>query len=150
MSIDKALVKYPNLVTRLAPGATQLAEVNVDLSWSYEPQSPRMDYTVDYDQTYASGSSKLEYILEFDAQGQLIGGEWGTFEATQPTSQVPDFIYGFKKDSKPFDDLAEGFDYSGIIGQIHSCALKDQADGVEVVGSKNLSYVNCEISKAAL
>ena len=148
MSIEKALEKYPNLATRLAPGVAKLAEVNVNLQWSYEPQSPSIDYTAEYDTRYSKGSSNLQYILEFDAEGQLIGGEWGTFEAAQPSSQVPDFIYGFKKDSKPGDDLAAGFDYSGIIGQIHACSLKDQADGVELVRSSRLSYVNCEISKA--
>jgi hypothetical protein len=140
---------YPGLAKRVAPGTKKVAQVKVNLKWSYEPSAPIMDYTSEYDLRYAKGPSELEYILEFNAKGQLIGGEWGTFAKTQPTSQVPDFIYGFKKGSKPMDNLQTGFDYSGIIGQIHACSLKDTADGTEVVRGTSLSYVNCEISKAA-
>ncbi|HYX32657.1 MAG TPA: hypothetical protein VE954_06055 [Oligoflexus sp.] len=145
----QAILEYPGLVKRLAPGAVTVAEVNVKLKWSYEPQGPSMNYTPEYDLRYAQGPSDLQYVLEFDAQGKLIGGEWGTLAQAQPTSQVPDFIYGFKKDSKPIDNLQTGFDFSGIIGQIHSCSLKETADGTETVNGSRLTYVNCEMSKAA-
>jgi hypothetical protein len=139
---------YPAVAERLAPGTSSVAEVSVNLAWSYEPSAPQMNYTPEYDLRYARGSSELQYILEFDAKGQLIGGEWGSFAEAQPSSQVPDFIYGFRKGSKPFDNIASGFDYSGIIDQIHACSLKDNADGTETVQGSRLSYVNCEISKA--
>ncbi|WP_141735116.1 hypothetical protein [Oligoflexus tunisiensis] len=148
-SVAALIKEYPGLMKRLAPGAATVVEVKVDLQWSYEPRGPMMDYTPEYDLRYATGPSELEYFLEFDASGRLIGGEWGTFSKPQPSSQVPDFIYGFKKGSEPMDNLSSGFDYNGIIGQIHDCSLKATADGTEVVRNSRLSYVNCEITKAA-
>lgn len=142
--------EYPGLTKRVAPGTAKVAQVKVRLQWSYEPSAPSMNYTPDYDLRYAKGPSDLEYILEFNAKDQLIGGEWGTFTETQPSSQVPDFIFGYKKGSKPLDRIESGFDYSGIIDQIHACSLKATADGTEVVRGAPMTYVNCEISKVAL
>jgi hypothetical protein len=141
---------YPGLIKRVAPGTVKVAQVQVRLKWSSEPSAPVMDYTPQYDLDYANGPSNLEYILEFNDKDQLIGGEWGNFKETQPSSQVPDFIYGYKKGSKPLDSIQSGFDYSGIIGQIHACSLKASADGTEVVRGMSMTYVNCEISKVAL
>lgn len=139
----------PGLAQRFAPGTVSVLPVKVSLQWSYEPARPRMNYDVEYDQYYAQGGSDLEYILEFDRYDRLIGGEWGTFGRVQPSDQVPDFIFGYKKDSKPVDALTEGFDYTGIVGQIHACSLKPDAEGVERVGSQQLSFVTCDITKAA-
>lgn len=147
--LAKVIKDYPGLAKRVSPGTDSIAQVSVNLKWSYEPNSPSFDYTREYDERYATGPSNLQYILEFDEAGKLIGGEWGTFVETQPSSQVPDFIFGYKKGSKPLDSLAAGFDYSGIIGKIHACSLKDTADGSEMVRGSRLSYVNCDISKAA-
>jgi hypothetical protein len=141
---------YPGLIKRVAPGTVKVAQVQVRLKWSSEPSAPVMDYTPQYDLDYANGPSNLEYILEFNDKDQLIGGEWGNFKEAQPSSQVPDFIYGYKKGSKPLDRIESGFDYSGIIGQIHACSLKATADGTEVVRGAPMTYVNCEISKVAL
>jgi hypothetical protein len=149
VQVSTLLATHPDLIKRLAPNAAMIAQVNARLQWTYEPQSASMDYDRAFDERYATGPSSLQYILEFDKNGQLIGGEWGTLENTQPSSQVPDFIFGFKKDSKPTDSLNSGFDYTGIIGQIHACSLKDKADGSEIVRGKAMSYVNCEITKAA-
>ncbi len=120
---------YPGMAKRVAPGTESVAQVNVKLKWTYEPNSPAFAYTREYDESNATGPSNLQYILEFDQSGKLIGGEWGTFAETQPSSQVPDFIFGYKKGSMPLDSLASGFDYNGIIGKIHACSLKDTADG---------------------
>ncbi len=147
--VSKLLAKFPKLIERLAPNTARIAEVKVKLQWSYEPSGPSLDYDPSYDIRYSKGPSDFQYMLEFDKNGQLIGGEWGTLAEVQPASQVPDFIFGFKKDSKPTDSLQSGFDYTGIIGQIHACSLKDQADGSEVVRGAPISYVNCEITKAA-
>jgi len=147
LAIDSINIQTAGFAKRFAPNTRYISEVTTELAWTYEPSTPSMTYTTEFDQYYSKGKSSLNYILEFDENKQMIGGEWGSLSGPQPADQVPDFIYGFEKGSKPTDKLSDGFDFSGIIDQIHACSLREQADGVEYVNNRKISYVNCELSQ---
>ncbi|MBC7532980.1 MAG: hypothetical protein H7318_15505 [Oligoflexus sp.] len=131
----------------LAPGTKSIAVVNAKVLWISEPAEQKMDYTAAFDKKHSKELS-YDYLLEFDRNGHLIGGEWGTLAETSPKQVTPDFIFGFDKGSKPVDDIKGGFDFSGIVGQIHDCSLSETIDGTMKVGTYNLEYSNCVLTKA--
>ncbi|RZA24234.1 MAG: hypothetical protein EOP10_10490 [Proteobacteria bacterium] len=140
---------YPGFKDRVAPGTKFVATVSSNMMWTGEPAAPSLDYTENYDDQHGRNELALRYTLEFDGNKELIGGEWGTPSSTSSGGLIPDFVLTDKKDTKPHNSLANGFDYDGIIGQIHACSLKTQADGEEIVKGQTLTFVNCEIKKFA-
>lgn len=144
-----------------------IAKVEAKVSWISEPSEPQMAYTKKFEDELVE-TSHYNYVLEFDRDYKMIGGSWGDLAETEVTldqgtakerkekvwtqisdkSQVtPDFLYGFTKGSLPVDDVANGFDYSGIIGKIHACSLAEKTDGKMKVGTQELTYANCDLSK---
>lgn len=130
-----------------APGTKYLLEVTADVKWLSEPTKPRLVYTEAFDERYMI-TTRYQYTLEFDRQRRLIGGEWGTLDKVSAKQMAPDFIFGFKKDSKPFDNLEKGFDYSGIIDRIHACSLTEETDGSMRVQGQQVRYKDCVIDSA--
>lgn len=136
------------LSNKRAAGTKYLATVTTTVKWVSEPSRPRMSYSKEFDESHVSDST-YTYVLEFDRNQRLIGGEWGTLDRTDPAQVTPDFIYGFTKASKPVDKVEEGFDYSGIIAAIHKCSLADESDGEYEVEGKTYKYKTCALSKVA-
>lgn len=130
-----------------APGTKYLLEVTADVKWLSEPTKPRLVYSPTFDQRYTI-TTRYQYTLEFDRQKRLIGGEWGTLDKVSPKQMTPDFIFGFTKDSKPFDNLEKGFDYSGIIEKIHACSLSEDVSGSVTVQGQQVRYKDCVIESA--
>lgn len=135
------------LSNKRAVGTKFVATVKTTVKWVSEPAVPRMAYTKEFDEQHTE-QSVYTYVLEFDRNQKLIGGEWGTLDNTDPAQVTPDFIYGFTKGSKPADQLATGFDYTGIIQAIHACSLTAETDGEYEVAGKKYKYKTCELTKA--
>ncbi|RYZ81760.1 MAG: hypothetical protein EOP04_23375, partial [Proteobacteria bacterium] len=129
-----------------APGTAYVATVTARVKWIGEPAEPSMAYSKDYDVRHTQ-ESVYTYVLEFGRNKVLLGGEWGTLDATDPKQVTPDFIYGFSKGSKPKDNLETGFDYEGIINELHKCSLTNDVDGEYDVNGKRLKYKTCAITK---
>ncbi len=129
-----------------AAGTRYVAEVRTVVKWVGEPSVPHMSYTAEFDQQHVK-ESVYTYVLEFDRNKRVIGGEWGTLLKTDPSQVTPDFIYGFTKGSKPKDDLTQGFDYSGILSQIHACSLTKETDGEAKVEGRSYPYKSCALTK---
>lgn len=134
------------LAQHRAPGTKYLLEVKADVKWTSEPTKPRMVYEEGFDRRYLITTS-YEYTLEFDRAQRLIGGEWGLLEEIKPKQKAPDFIFGFKEGSLPRDDIARGFDYSGLIARIHACSLSPNIDGSMRVQDQNIPYSRCSIDR---
>lgn len=131
-------------------GSVYVAEVTADVSWVGEPRSPRIVYSPNFERDY-SQTSTYTYTLEFDADKKLIGGEWGTLSKIDPTSNAPDFLYGFEKGAEPTDHLSStrknaSLDYSGIVKALFTCSLSEKIDGEKIVDSQTLPYSRCPIS----
>jgi hypothetical protein len=138
-----------------------VAKVSTDVSWISEPAEQRMHYSTAFENQHVMTSNYV-YVLEFDRSMNLIGGSWGDlvdsgeknakgaviWKQEHNKAQVtPDFLYGFTKGSLPVDNVANGFDYSGIIGKLHACSLSATTDGKIKVGTQNLTYAKCDLSK---
>ncbi|RYZ91108.1 MAG: hypothetical protein EOP04_01700, partial [Proteobacteria bacterium] len=120
------------LSNKRSSNAYYLATVTATISWISEPASPEMSYPEGFD-LGQNEDSVYTYVLEFDRKKNLIGGEWGTLDNTDPKQVTPDFIYGFEKGSKPQDSLRKGFDYTGIIEQLHKCSLEKENSSPKVI-----------------
>ena len=134
-----------------ADGTAYLAEVTATVQWSGEPSTPQMTYDAGFDKGQLQ-SSTYQYTLEFDSKMRLIGGEWGTFDAMDPTAEAPDFLFAFKSGATPNDAVTRNpgnaeIDYSGIIGKLHDCSLSATVDGTLTVGDDQLPYSKCVIDK---
>ncbi len=140
------IANVPASKTR-APGTEYVAAVDASVDWISEPARPRFVYSKEFNLSL-SKTSHFKYVLEFDADMNLIGGEWDTLEANDPEAVTPDFLFGFDKGSKPVDDLAGGFDFTGIIEQIHSCSLTEATDGSVNLDHQNIPYSTCILTKA--
>ncbi len=131
----------------LTPGTVSVAAVNLDLHWLSEPYEPLLAPYEGFDTNHNQVSS-YQYLLEIDRNGRVIGGEWGNLTSARPAGQLaPDFLYGFEKNSKPVDAVSYGFDYSGIIGKIHDCSLRDSPDSQVTMAGQVFDVVSCEINK---
>jgi hypothetical protein len=130
---------------RLAPGTVAVAEVRLGLDWLAEPGAPQMSYQANFERQYTNRSF-YRYLLEVDSDGVVIGGEWGSLTDPRPEGQIiPDFIYGFEKDSAPVSELDSGFDYEGIVAKIHECSMRPETTGVFENGGRQVPVVNCEL-----
>lgn len=72
------------LAKHRAPGTASLAKMNVEVDYVVEI-APHMKPMKDFKESYTS-TMKLEYVLELDAEGTIIGGEWVSEER-------PDFLW---------------------------------------------------------
>ncbi|MBC7660994.1 MAG: hypothetical protein H7249_14955 [Chitinophagaceae bacterium] len=139
--------------------ARSLLVVEAKVKWIGEPSEQQMTYTRKFDEGQVV-TSTYTYQLEFDRKDQLIGGEWISLAMDSenplakpsviydPKQVTPDFLFGFSVGSKPVDNVAQGFDYSGIVDQLHKCSLSDKIDGSVKVGDKTIQYSNCVLTKA--
>ncbi len=151
--IKKYLAKDPKFLARFSPEATYVVPVELSLQWTSEPNEAQIQYgnlvnrNFSFDIGMGRQTTNVKYLLEFNDDDKLVGAEWGTLESPAQPSQIPDFIFGFKTNSVPANNLKKGFDYSGIIGKIHECSLSDKTDGETQVGDKKLKFTNCVIEK---
>jgi hypothetical protein len=139
-------------------GTQYLAEVTATVEWIGEPARQQMHYPENFDEGY-SRSIKYAYTLEFDAKKQLIGGEWGSLKAIDPSAHAPDFLFGYESGAEPEDFISTNpdsingiqtyIDYSGIIKKLLACSQSGTADGQIAVGTQQLDYKNCPIEVSA-
>lgn len=92
-----------------AHGTTHLVQVQAKVDYAIE-NGPFVSYRPDDERVE---QALYNYTLEFDAQGMLIGGEWGLVPlpgkkaAQEPKNQTfikgdaPDFLWRYPKDSQP-------------------------------------------------
>jgi hypothetical protein len=133
-----------------ASGTAYVAEVVAEVLWSSEPHAPKMFYPAGFDKDHLRAST-FRYTLEFDADKNLIGGEWGTLaQMDNSASGAPDFLFAYKKGSTPVDDLSGDsgkIDYSGVIGVIHQCSLA-APDAETTIDGRKYPVKRCVIQKA--
>ena len=143
-----------------APNTKYILPIEAKVKWISEPAVQSFAYTAEYDKRHTV-ETRYTYFLEFDRDDKLLGGGWGTLEGGDSNLVTPDFIYGFDKGSKPVDDFRNGFDYSGIVEQIHNCSLSDKAEGKTtletseynsagrlVVRKQSIHFSDCVLTKA--
>ncbi|RYZ91311.1 MAG: hypothetical protein EOP04_00975 [Proteobacteria bacterium] len=131
-----------------APGTKYLSKVTATARWVAEPDQPSMSYPAGFDESKLKTSTYV-YTLEFDRAKRLIGGEWGSYEEVSSKQVIPDFIFGYEPGAKPKDNIATGFDFSGIVDVIHACSLSNETDGETVVDNHPIKFKKCSLNKLA-
>jgi hypothetical protein len=133
-----------------ATGTAYVAEVRAAVHWSREPHSQQLHYSEGFDEGQ-SYTSNYEYTLEFDADKNLIGGEWGTLSKMDAAAGAPDFLFGYEKGAKPLNTSYQNgsydamIDYTGIVSKLHDCSLSAETDGTTKVMGTELAYKNCKL-----
>lgn len=142
-----------------APRTEYLANVTATLDWIRE-NGPRLTYKdasgdIDDQSIY---HLELKYTLEFDAQKNLIGSEWGHVPTAGNISdvesrkgQAPDFVFYYKLGAEPLNQYRNSasypsVDYDNIVKKLHLCSL-DDANLQSFVDDSGATYKykNCPI-----
>lgn len=137
-AVDDLMFRYR------APGTVYLSVITAEIKWSSEPAKPSFDYPLSFDKDRIR-SSQYTYTLEFDANKNLIGGEWGDLTTRDPEMIIPDFLFAYDQGSEPRNRLDMAFDFTGIIRPIYDCSQSTTNVKTMKHEGKTLEYSECII-----
>jgi hypothetical protein len=142
-----------------APDTTYVVNVTAKLHWSKE-NGPRVSYT-EFGRDIDADSMEylnFKYTLEFDAQKNLIGGEWGhvpgpgqEWTTSSRNGSAPDFVYYYENGAEPLNRNRNSrsfpnVDYDNLVKKLHACSLKDDdLKDFRLSSGTTIQYVECKI-----
>lgn len=132
--------------------SSQIVHVRTKMIYGSE-NGPLAQYAADGSQE-THEELVVDYTLEINRQGKIVGGEWGLLPDTPDvrplkasnasTPTAPDFIWNYPDNAQPEGELVD----LKIVRKIHDCSLKSTPTGrfnLTPYVREPLAYVDCSL-----